>query len=26
MENAGDGDAGLNGGLIASMPYAGKRM
>jgi hypothetical protein len=26
MENAGDGDAGLNGGLIASMPYAGKRI
>ena len=25
-ENAGDGDAGLNGGLIASMPYAGKRI
>jgi hypothetical protein len=24
MENAGDVDAGLNGGLVASMPYAGK--
>jgi hypothetical protein len=26
MENAGYGDAGPNGGLIASMPYAGKRI
>jgi hypothetical protein len=26
MENAEDGDAGLNGSLIASMPYAGKRI
>jgi hypothetical protein len=25
-ENAGNGHAGVNGGLIASMPYAGKRI
>jgi hypothetical protein len=26
IENAEDSDAGLNGSLIASMPYAGKRI